>query len=88
MKGRAMCLILPTLIIAVEDEQTEMEMNGEMRATVSLVLHPTAAVGQYALVDRRIVLGVIDERQRRNLERYSLHHLRLAGADAVSARGH
>jgi hydrogenase assembly chaperone HypC/HupF len=53
------CLIVPALVLAVEGRSVEIDMQG-MRATVDAVLVPDIAVGQYALVDRGLVIRVIE----------------------------
>jgi hydrogenase assembly chaperone HypC/HupF len=53
------CLIVPAVVLAVDGRSVEVEMQG-LRATVDAVLAPDVAVGQYVLVDRGLVLRVIE----------------------------
>jgi hydrogenase expression/formation protein HypC len=55
-----MCLVLPARVLAVNGQQAEVELVDGMRATVSLALKPEAAVGQYVVVDRGLVLEIIE----------------------------
>jgi len=55
-----MCLVLPARVLEVSGQTAEVELYGGMQATVSLVVQPGVAVGQYVMVDRGIVLSVIE----------------------------
>jgi hydrogenase expression/formation protein HypC len=55
-----MCLVLPARVLGVEGQSAEVELYGGMRATASLILRPNAAVGDYVIVDRGMVLEVIE----------------------------
>jgi hydrogenase assembly chaperone HypC/HupF len=54
-----MCLIVPALVRAVDGCAVEVDMQGVV-ATVDGSLLPDVAVGQYVLVDRGLVLSVIE----------------------------
>ncbi|HEX2193960.1 MAG TPA: HypC/HybG/HupF family hydrogenase formation chaperone [Candidatus Limnocylindria bacterium] len=54
-----MCQILPALVLSVDERRVEVDMQG-LRATVDAGLEPGVAVGQYVLVDRGLVLRVIE----------------------------
>jgi hydrogenase expression/formation protein HypC len=56
-----MCLILPARVTSVEGDEAIVELHGGMQARASLVLHPDVTAGQYVLVDRGMVLQVVDE---------------------------
>ncbi len=55
-----MCLVLPARVISVNGEEAEVELHGGMRAVANLTIRPDVAVGQYVLVDRGLVLEVIE----------------------------
>jgi hydrogenase expression/formation protein HypC len=55
-----MCLVLPAKILEVNGQSAEVELHGGMRASVSLSVTPHAAVGQYVMVDRGLVIQVIE----------------------------
>jgi len=55
-----MCLVLPARVLAVNGQEAEVELYGGLRASVSLVLRPGVEVGQYVMVDRGLVLEVIE----------------------------
>ncbi len=55
-----MCLKLPARVIAVDDLQAEVEMFGGMRITADITLRPNVIAGQYVLVDRGLVIEIID----------------------------
>jgi hydrogenase expression/formation protein HypC len=56
-----MCLIVPSLVVAVRGDQAEIELPDGQRATVGLALAPDVQVGEYVLVDRGLVLKTIDQ---------------------------
>ncbi len=53
-----MCLAVPTLITAIEDQVARIEIAGVERA-VSLVLTPEAKVGDYALIHSGYAIGIL-----------------------------
>ena len=55
-----MCLVLPAKVLAVRGQEADVEFHGGMQATVSLAVKPDVVIGQYVMVDRGIVLSVIE----------------------------
>lgn len=55
-----MCLVLPSRVVSVKGDEAEVEMPGGIRAMVSTSLAPSLGSGQYVLVDRGLVLKVIE----------------------------
>jgi hydrogenase assembly chaperone HypC/HupF len=55
-----MCLILPSRVVALAQDQVEVEMADGQRALVSAALKADLAVGDYVLVDRGLVVETID----------------------------
>ena len=55
-----MCLVPPARVIVVNGQEAAVELHGGMQATVSIALQPDVAAGQYVLVDRGLVIRVID----------------------------
>ncbi len=55
-----MCLVLPALVIAVNGQEATVELHGGMQATANLTLRPNVAVGQFVMVDRGMVLEIIE----------------------------
>jgi len=55
-----MCLVLPARVVAVQGDEAEIELLGGSRASASLALRPETAVGQYVVVDRGLVLEIIE----------------------------
>jgi len=55
-----MCLVLPAKVLETHAETAEVELHGGMRATVSLAVTPDVTVGQYVMVDRGLILSVIE----------------------------
>jgi hydrogenase expression/formation protein HypC len=58
-----MCLVLPAKMLAVHGATADVELYGGMQATVSLAVQPEVAVGQYVMVDRGLVLSVIESEE-------------------------
>jgi len=60
-----MCLVLPSRVVALGDNQVEVELADGQRAMVDATLKPDLSVGDYVLVDRGIVVDSIaaDEAQ-------------------------
>jgi hydrogenase assembly chaperone HypC/HupF len=56
-----MCLVLPARVVAVNGQTAEVELYGGMVATASLALRPNVEVGQYVMVDRGLVLEIIEQ---------------------------
>ncbi len=56
-----MCIALPARVVALHGEDVELELHGGERVTASSTLHPDVSVGDYVLMDRGLVLSVIDE---------------------------
>jgi hydrogenase assembly chaperone HypC/HupF len=54
-----MCLIVPARVLAVDGSSVEVDMQGVV-ATVDAALQPDVAVGQYVLIDRGLVLRIIE----------------------------
>ena len=54
-----MCLIVPAQVLAVEGERVRVDMLG-VQSTVNAGLEPGVAVGQYVLVDRGLVVRIIE----------------------------
>jgi len=59
------CLVLPSRVVALGDNQVEVELADGQRAVVDATLKPDLCVGDYVLVDRGIVVESIapDEAQ-------------------------
>jgi hydrogenase assembly chaperone HypC/HupF len=55
-----MCVILPCRVCGLDGEQAEIELPDGGRARVSAALAPLVAVGSYVLVDRGVILKIID----------------------------
>jgi hydrogenase assembly chaperone HypC/HupF len=55
-----MCLKLPARVLTVNDQQAEVEMFGGMRIVADIALRPDVSIGQYVLVDRGLVIEIID----------------------------
>lgn len=55
-----MCLVLPARVIAVNGQQAVVELHGGMEATANIALNPDVAVGQYVLVDRGLIVRIIE----------------------------
>jgi hydrogenase assembly chaperone HypC/HupF len=55
-----MCQILPAKVIGVREERVELELHDGQRATASRALQPDLAPGDWVLVDRGLVLEVIE----------------------------
>ena len=55
-----MCLKLPARVISVDGLQAEVEMFGGMRITADTTLRPDVSAAQYVLVDRGLVIEIID----------------------------
>ncbi len=58
-----MCLPLIARIIAVEAEYAEAELLEGERVRVSTALHPEVTVDQYVLLDRGMIIELIDADQ-------------------------
>jgi hydrogenase expression/formation protein HypC len=56
-----MCLIVPSRVVAVRQQEAEIELPSGQRARVDLTLAPEVRVGDYVLVDRGLVLRRIDQ---------------------------
>jgi hydrogenase expression/formation protein HypC len=54
-----MCVALPARVVAVHDQRAEVELPDGTRARVDTTLAPTVAAGQFVLIDRGVVLDVI-----------------------------
>ncbi len=58
-----MCLPLIARIVSLDSETATVELlEGEI-VRVSIVIHPEVAIGQYVLLDRGMVIEVIDADQ-------------------------
>ena len=55
-----MCVMLPGRVIAVSELRADVEMNDGQRTVVNCIHFPDLAVGQYVLVDRGLVVEVIE----------------------------
>lgn len=55
-----MCLIVPARVLRVGVQTADIELPDGTRATVNAALTPDLRVGQYVLVDRGLVLEVIE----------------------------
>jgi hydrogenase expression/formation protein HypC len=81
-----MCLVLPAKVLAVHDQTADVELHGGMQATVSLAVQPDVAVGQYVMVDRGLVLSLIEpEEVETILAMYDEIGQLLAEADSTPA---
>lgn len=59
-----MCLPLIGQVVAVDSEQAEIALRGgDERARVSTALYPDVAAGQHVLVDRGMIIELIDAAQ-------------------------
>lgn len=59
-----MCLPLVARVIAVDGERAEVELHDDgQHARVSLALWPDVAVGAHVLVDRGMIIEVVDPAQ-------------------------
>jgi hydrogenase expression/formation protein HypC len=54
------CLKIPARVVSIDGRLAELELPDGTRASADLVLCPEAAVDQYVLVDRGLVLQVIE----------------------------
>lgn len=82
-----MCLVLPARVVAVNGDEAEVELYGGMLATASLALRPEVAVGQYVMVDRGLVLEIIEaDEAAAILTMYEEIGEMLADADAAWAQ--
>jgi hydrogenase assembly chaperone HypC/HupF len=55
-----MCLVLPARVLAVHDSWAEIELHDGERIKASIELTPELVAGQSVLVDRGVVLRVIE----------------------------
>jgi len=55
-----MCLVLPATVISVDGDHAEVEQHGGQRATVNCSLRPNIAPGDFVLVDRGLIIEVIE----------------------------
>jgi hydrogenase assembly chaperone HypC/HupF len=55
-----MCLIVPSRVVALDGQRATIELPDGQHATVDASLVPEVGLGQYVLVDRGLVLEVID----------------------------
>lgn len=55
-----MCLVLPAKVVGLGDERADIELHGGTRTTASRVLQPGLRVGDHVLVDRGLVVRVIE----------------------------
>ncbi len=58
-----MCLPLIARIVAIEDEYAIVELLEGETVRVSTAIQPNVAVGQYVLLDRGMIIEVIDANQ-------------------------
>jgi hydrogenase expression/formation protein HypC len=61
----AVCLILPSRVIALHESVADVELPDGQKTTVSTLVTPGVNVGQYVLVDRGFIIQTIsaDEAQ-------------------------
>ena len=57
-----MCLAVPVLIETIEDTRAVVDLGG-VKLTISLMLTPEAAVGNYVLVHAGYAIGIVDEEE-------------------------
>ena len=57
-----MCLAVPVMIQNIKGTQAMVELGGVKR-TISLMLTPEAAVGNYVLVHAGYAIGIVDEEE-------------------------
>ena len=62
-----MCIPLIARVIEVADGMAEVELVGGKPARANVALHPDVAAGQYVLLDRGLVLEVIDAEQAESI---------------------
>ncbi|MDQ6669865.1 MAG: HypC/HybG/HupF family hydrogenase formation chaperone [Chloroflexota bacterium] len=55
-----MCLVLPARVVSCDEVSADIELHGGLRVSASTELTPDLQPGQYVLVDRGMVLRVID----------------------------
>lgn len=55
-----MCLVLPAKVVELRDGRAELELHGGMRASADRSLLTELSVGDHVLVDRGLVLRVIE----------------------------
>lgn len=55
-----MCLVLPAKVVGVGEERAEIELHGGTRTSASCVLQPGLSVGDHVLVDRGLVVRIIE----------------------------
>ena len=80
-----MCLIVPARVLSVDGESAEVDMQGVV-ATVDASLEPDVAVGQYVLVDRGLILRVIEPEEAEEIMAiYAEMETLLGGAPAGGA---
>jgi len=55
-----MCLVLPARVVSRDDQSAEVELHDGQRVSAGTELTPDVQPGQYVLVDRGVVLRVIE----------------------------
>jgi hydrogenase assembly chaperone HypC/HupF len=55
-----MCLVLPMKVVSVAGDRAEVEQQGGQRATVNSTLQPEVKPGDFVLVDRGVIIEIID----------------------------
>ena len=58
-----MCIPLIAHVISVAEEMAELELVGGERVRANVALYPAVEPGEYVLVDRGLVIEVIDAEQ-------------------------
>jgi len=58
-----MCLPLIARVVAIEDEYATVELLEGETVRASIAIQPDVAVGQYVLLDRGMIIEVIDANQ-------------------------
>jgi hydrogenase expression/formation protein HypC len=60
-----MCLAVPMELVEITGENTGRVNSGGIRADVSLMMTPTAAVGDYLIVHAGFAIEVLDQEEAR-----------------------
>jgi hydrogenase assembly chaperone HypC/HupF len=81
-----MCLVLPARVVSVDADRAEIEQHGGQRATVNCALRPDAKPGDYVLVDRGLIIEIIEAAEAASIiEMYAQIGDLLEGVDETLA---
>ena len=62
-----MCIPLIAQVLAVDDVMADLELLGGECVRANVTLHPTVGPGEYVLVDRGLVIEVIDAEEAQSM---------------------